>query len=253
MTNEEKIATFDNEYTYINSDEMKLLARVAVAALPEYFFHVAASSTGKYHPSYALDEGGLVRHTKAAVRFAHHLLSLEQNQERFDEHTRDEIIVALMLHDGWKHGPEETAGKYTVFEHPKVAADWILSWPDFQSITDIQTLHDISNLIASHMGQWNTSNRSSVVLEKPLTDAQKFVHECDYLASRKDIIVLFDAEEQKPQKIEDYKIPFGKYKGMTLLEIKDKNAGYLHWMRNKEGGWGEPLDGFLKQLEDEKR
>lgn len=37
-----------------------------------------ASTTGKYHPPFALGEGGLVRHTLAACCWAKDLLQLEQ-------------------------------------------------------------------------------------------------------------------------------------------------------------------------------
>ncbi len=40
--------------------------------------------------------------------------------------------------------------------------------------------------IATHMGQWNTDFKTKKeVLDKPKTGIQKFIHMCDYLASRK--------------------------------------------------------------------
>ena len=48
---------------------------------------------------------------------------------------------------------------------------------------------EISKLVATHMGQWNTNSKSKVVLPLPETAEQKFVHMCDYLASRKNITV----------------------------------------------------------------
>ena len=45
----------------------------------------------------------------------------------------------------------------------------------------------VVELIASHMGQWNKTK--SMEMPVPETPAQKFVHLCDYLASRKYIIV----------------------------------------------------------------
>lgn len=35
------------------------------------------------------------------------------------------------------------------------------------------------------MGQWNVNLYSKTILPKPKTATQKFVHLCDYLASRK--------------------------------------------------------------------
>ena len=42
--------------------------------LPDYFFEIPASSTGKYHPEFASTTHGLVKHTKLAVRIAYELL-----------------------------------------------------------------------------------------------------------------------------------------------------------------------------------
>ena len=44
--------TFGNE-------DIKNFAIVLLDNIPEYIWHVGASSTGKYHPSYSLGEGGL--------------------------------------------------------------------------------------------------------------------------------------------------------------------------------------------------
>ena len=77
---------------------------------------VPASSSGKYHPSYALGDGGLVRHTKAAMAVAHELFNLEMFQKQFSETEQDLILLSLILHDGKKQGGGN--GKHTVFEHP---------------------------------------------------------------------------------------------------------------------------------------
>ena len=58
------------EIEYINNERYKKSIKTLISLLPDYFFEVAASSTGKYHPSFALKDGGLVRHTKVAVRIA---------------------------------------------------------------------------------------------------------------------------------------------------------------------------------------
>ena len=51
----------------------------------------------------------------------------------------------------------------------------------------------ISDAIASHMGEWNTDYKTNKeILPKPIDKIQEFLHECDYLASRKNVIVQFD-------------------------------------------------------------
>ena len=102
------------------------------------------------------------------------------------------------------------------------------------------------------MGEWNENKRSSTVLPKPETDIQKFVHMCDYLASRKDIEVLFDANEsarvEKPEvKIEDYKFTFGKHKGELITDVAKNHKDYLEWMRDNMT-LQEPLKTFVQTL-----
>lgn len=155
--------------------------------LPDYFFEVAASSTGKYHPSYSLGKGGLVRHTKSAVAIAKDLLGLEM-YAGYTEQERSAILAALILHDGVKHGMNGSA--YTTPKHPTECVDWLLEH-EFDLPDDVFEM--ICGCIASHMGQWNSDRYGNVILPKPKTKLQKFVHQCDYLASRKYLEVNFDA------------------------------------------------------------
>ena len=61
--------------TFENPD-IKEFAVVLLDGLPEYIWHVGASSTGKYHPQYSLGEMGLMRHQMAVVRFMNFFLEL---------------------------------------------------------------------------------------------------------------------------------------------------------------------------------
>ena len=72
-----KTEYFITELDFIDDPKIKEIAQNLIGQLPDYFFEVAASSTGKYHPNYALGKEGLIRHTKAAVRIANDLLRLE--------------------------------------------------------------------------------------------------------------------------------------------------------------------------------
>ena len=59
-----KIDYFNKEYTYIKDNKIRDDLKYLVSNLPDYFFEIEASSTGKYHPKFASGEHGLVRHTK---------------------------------------------------------------------------------------------------------------------------------------------------------------------------------------------
>ncbi len=244
-----KSERFTTELNYICNEDIKNFTKVALDSLPDYFFEVAASSTGKYHPSYALGSGGLVRHTQAATRFANHLLQLEHNQNKFTERERDCIISAIILHDGWKHGNKGSS--FTTHEHPQVCADWIKSNELFDDFLPEEDRNIISDAVSSHMGQWNSTKRSKVILNKPETDIQKFVHTCDYLASRKDIEVLFDGVRESTTKekidINTYKLTFGKHKGLLIKDVFKDHKDYIEWM-SKNMELKEPLKTFVTEL-----
>lgn len=177
------------------------LREVLVAYLnecvPAYFYTAEASTTGKYHPKYALGKGGLVRHTKACVKFADTMLSLEQN-ETLNECYHDEIIFALIVHDTFKQGLKAEGG-HTKFEHPIYAAGALQLFVDkfYPAMSD--RVAKISEMVMSHSGQWNRSSRSVVALPKPSTEAEKFVHLCDYLASRSFITVDVNYEPSEEE------------------------------------------------------
>lgn len=146
----------------------------------EKFFTAPASSTGKYHPAISLGEGGLVRHTQLAVQVAEDLLQLEMYQTL--QPFKDRIVAALIIHDTKKSGEEW--GQFSVFEHPKLAAEAFKAYAKEKGL-DQSVYTDIYEMVISHMGQWNSDRRSMATLPKPTNPHQKFVHQCDYIASRK--------------------------------------------------------------------
>ncbi len=188
----DKIKTFEKEYTYIKNPKYVESVKVLVDLLPDYFFEVPASSTGKYHPMYATGNGGLVRHTKAAIRIAFDLLNNESMGHSFNELEKDLILIALMLHDGLKSGLKKS--EYTAFDHPIQICNYIKENKNKTNFTEGE-VNLICNMIESHMGPWNTNNYSDVILPKPSNKYQRFVHMCDYLASRKYLEVPFENNE----------------------------------------------------------
>ena len=181
----------EKEIHWIRDENINKFAAYCVDNLPAYFFIVPASSSGKYHPSYALGTGGLLRHTKAAVAIAHEPFNLEMFQKQFSQMEQDLIILSLILHDGKKQG--EGNGSHTVFDHPLYAANFVKQCNIESSLLTDEQEKIVCNAISSHMGQWNSTRYSSVKLPKPSDKIQKFVHMCDYLASRKFLEVNFEA------------------------------------------------------------
>ena len=185
----EKNEKFREELGFIRDRGIQLAGGRLIDMLPDYFFTVAASSTGKYHPKYALGDGGLVRHTKAAVRFAHELLENPMFDGKYTAEEKDMMILALILHDGLKHG--DGASQYTVFEHPLLAAAFVRDEGEKAGLNKNQ-IWFVAHCIESHMGPWTRDRFGNEKLPRPQDKFQTFVHMCDYLASRKCFTLEFD-------------------------------------------------------------
>lgn len=184
-----KVESFKIELDYIKDERIRKSCMEMLNVLPDYFFEIEASSTGKYHPEYALGKGGLVRHTKAAVRIAVDLLNDPSIGDKYTSKEKDLMIMGIILHDGVKCGvPKE---RYTRFDHPILMAELIM---DNEEILDLEMeeIEFVCDVIRTHMGPWTTDYNGVEVLEKPTTKYQNFVHMCDYLASRKALLVPFD-------------------------------------------------------------
>ena len=218
--------------TTIVNEDIREFAKILVEGLPNYIWEVGASSTGKYHPAYSLGVGGLMRHQIAIVRFLNYFFELEQYNTKFTSREMDLMRVAGLVHDGRKSGEQTDyeRSKFTKFDHPLQMANVIRSYEG--QYLNHNELEFIAHCIESHMGQWCTDRKSSIVLPKPMDEAQYFVHLADYLASRKDLTMAFDNIEQPKVEIPDineYKLTFGRHNGKTIPEIAMADRGWLVW------------------------
>ena len=188
-----KVEVFKQELEYIKNERIRRSAEILIDLVPDYFFTVPASSTGKYHPSFSQGDGGLLRHTKVATIIGKEVLSLEYTNNLYTEDEKDILLLGIMLHDTQKLGnPEE---RYTRFDHPLLAAEFIEQNKDKTELKE-EEIKLIKRVISSHMGQWNKSNYSSVELPKPSDKYEFFVHMCDYLSSKKFLEVSFDEQNK---------------------------------------------------------
>lgn len=176
-----KADIFRKELLYIKDTQFRIYITQKLNELPDEFYTVPASSTGKYHPNYALGNGGLVRHTKACVGIAMEMIKCEA-VVKDGEAKRDILIGALLLHDGMKCGIDGKS-KHTTVTHPIDMAKYLQD--TYKSEISKDKLDILCRCIASHMGNWNTDRSGREVLPKPQTGLERIVHLCDYLASRK--------------------------------------------------------------------
>jgi len=189
----EKEEMFLDELSYISNEDYSDSLLKIIEELPDYWFHEAASSTGKYHPDYALGEGGLLRHSKAAIRIGYELLNNPAIGDKYTEREKDLMLMSLLVHDGLKLGlPKE---KYTRFDHPILMANFIIDNKDKFGLKD-EDAKFMADVIKTHMGVWTKDYDGNEVLEAPKTKYQNFVHMCDFLASRKCLLVPFDDENK---------------------------------------------------------
>lgn len=240
---DEILATFENE-------DIKTFATKCIDAAPPYWHSVPSSSTGKYHPQYALGDGGLVRHTLALVRILNHMFGVESIANQFTSRERDLLRTAGIAHDMMKSGSQEDyeKSKYTKFDHPLLAARMVY---DMDGLDKDERKY-IATAISSHMGAFNTDKRHpNIVLPKPEDKSQIILHLADYLASRKDIEIKFDNLPETKEKLPDINtwiVRFGKYKdaGLTLPQIAEKDPGYIAWAKNNVSI--EPAKSLLKTM-----
>jgi hypothetical protein len=191
MEEKDKVKCFEKELLYIKNDQIREFAIEAIKTLPDYFFEVPASSTSKHHPNYAIQAGGLLKHTQAAVRISIEMFRLDWWNFTNDE--KDLIIVSLILHDGWKSGIIQQ--KYTVTEHPIIAAEQIKNNKNINNLLPQDQIDFIYCCISRHMGQFIFDYKTKKkVLEIPKTKYEKFTFLMDYIASRKCLEFNFDVE-----------------------------------------------------------
>ena len=183
---------FKTELSYIKDERIRESCEIILDILPDYFYEIPASSTGKYHPEFSLGEGGLVRHVKVATRLAKELLDNPCIGDKYTQNEKDVMLMTLILHDGLKSGLEHN--KYTQANHPTLIKNFVNDNKDKISLTENE-LDLFSHAVESHMGSWNKDYNGNVILPVPKTKYENFVHMCDYLSSKKFLNVNFKNNE----------------------------------------------------------
>lgn len=166
---------FEREIELIQNEEYKSFVREYLDEyVPDYFWEIGASSSGRYHPKFSQGEGGLVRHTKAVVMFAEELLRMSSYMYMSEEH-KDFVIMACILHDTCKYGMRDYE-KEEYKNHARNAEVLVDgAWADYFGS---QCSEFFLSAIRCHMGQWSERE------DRPFTNIDRCVHMADYMASR---------------------------------------------------------------------
>ena len=189
---EKKVKVFQQLLDKFENEDMRLYCEDMIKTIPNYIFSIASSSTGKYHNVTQCKPHGQIYHVWLYGIIMNYILDLEYIRKRvlitrFSK-IRDCIRCAVIFHDALKRGIWET---HTVHEHPLLAASWIKAQRPWH---DISWFHKrfISRLVSIHSGQWRTSAYSDIKLPRISNKIEFLFHLGDYLASRKDIDLVFD-------------------------------------------------------------
>lgn len=156
--------------THIKTESIKKeVLRYIKEEIPEYFYLIPASSSGKYHPPLSLGEGGLVRHTIFATHNLIDMVGLSYIKDKYTQLQIDEMIAAILLHDTLKGGRKDgvTTPSSTHKQHELLPVERL-------------RLPGVNKLIITHMGEWGTVC--------PQDEREYLVHLADYLASKKRFI-----------------------------------------------------------------
>ena len=182
---------FNVELDRFSNKNVRVSTETILDMLPDYFYEIPASSSGKYHPIFSLGKGGLVRHVKVAERILEEMFRDEAFGE-YDDYKKDLLRMAVLLHDGFKSGKEYSG--HTCSEHPIIMSDFIIENQN-KLLISLDDCKYVSKLILTHMGPWNTDKKGNVIMPIPKTKDELLVHLCDYIASRNFLNVCFENNE----------------------------------------------------------
>lgn len=161
------------ELNDINDGELRNeTARTIVEYMPDYFWNVPASSSGKYHPEDHRGTHGLWLHTKRAFTEYQALSRSFYHQGLINDWELDCGRSAILLHDMFKYGwPKKN---HTTNDHDVFAAEFLrrnTSLPE-----------EVAGCVESHNGPngWGEGRA-------PKNDLEQVHHMADMAASRIDV------------------------------------------------------------------
>ena len=149
VTEEEKVAYFQEELERIYDHKIREFARLCLIYAPDYIFvDCPSSSSGKYHPVDELAPDGTLVHIKKVFTMAYEIV-----KGLACEHLRDIVLTAALVHDLRKKGPGE-GSSHTVKDHPNHAANLV---DEVQEATQLLTKDQhrvLRNCVGYHYGPW---------------------------------------------------------------------------------------------------
>jgi len=189
------IQAFEVELNKIKSDDLRQLTKEILLKCCDYICDMPASASGKYHPTWGLGVGGLIRHTKAVCRNTETIMKM---MPKYDNEDFDIPYIASILHDCMKYTEYNQIN--TSEDHPNRIADLIrqhkVTKPTKKYKTDVAILNENLERIAqnaeTHMSRWNTGKYSNAVMPLPQTMEHMITAIADMIAAQKYTECKFD-------------------------------------------------------------
>lgn len=182
MDKKDKMAVFQLMLKNFETDVMKNYFNDMVCEIPDYMFTMPASTSGKYHNAKQCEKFGQIYHEYMFSEILNYLLNLKHNKETYClPIVRDCMRCVPVFHDSVKCGLNKS--KYTVSEHPVLAAEWVRTTKVEHDIPS-QFKEIIANMCESHSGEWNKDRGGNVIMSEPRNEMEFLIHECDILSSR---------------------------------------------------------------------
>jgi len=173
--NQERQLNLDDELSAIEDPSIRLFATKALERVPDYFWHVPASASGRFHPLDTLGEGGLVLHTKRVVYLAVEIAKVF----KIEGVKLDVLRAAALLHDSFKNGLADNG--QTSEDHPLIVRHQLKELASETTYFD-----EIMTAIECHQGLWGPQP-----LRMPKKPLEWALHIADFVASRTAFYLYF--------------------------------------------------------------
>lgn len=163
------------EVSYIEDDDIRAQTVDAISrGVPEYFWQVPATGSGKYHNPFSRNRYGLWIHVKQVFAVYERLVRSYVEQGLITEKKADMGRAAVLLHDMLKYGHGYEDGDGTVPNHDNLAGHWLEHNSDLP--------REVVRAVKTHNGPWYDG-------PEPNSPLEQLVHQADMVASTKNVTV----------------------------------------------------------------
>lgn len=175
-----KHTVFQDIIEQINNPSIAAFVKECLKDVPDELETMPTSTSGKYHPPEANQEGGLVWHIRRGCWFAFQFIQAYKWEK--DDIRGDIVLAAIILHDIGKRSQYKNYWEYV--DHPKTAAKMISRHKKLLPEKVFKLIH---GCVLHHMGPFGGK-----FFMKPIKDynvLELIVYNSDYLSSLKTIKV----------------------------------------------------------------